>query len=218
LKTRDRFGPDCAPVKVKGKNEPTYKGENMNFNNFAKRSGLGINIAGLLLTAGSMMNTASAQAPVVIKNTIDQSVPITGYVVASTRPDTEAVQIDLVASFSYNDVAPKGTFTIPDGKEFHLEHVSAFCHSQTAVIAQNFALRLGTGQNRLFSWFMVAGALFNYPSFGVTMFGSISMPLRGTFDGPIWVDGLRPLNVGGDTACNVVLLGYYTKIQPQLAQ
>lgn len=189
----------------------------MDLRTFAKRSGLAMNIAGFVLSVTAGVNTAAAQTAVVVKNTPAQSIPITGYVVASTRPDTEAVQIDLVASFSYTDVAPKGSFTIPAGKEFHVEHVSAHRSSTSATMPQNFALRLGTGQDRPFSWFMVAGQQFTYPSFGRTMFGSVSLPVRGTFEGPIWVDGLRTVNVGYDTVCRIALLGYYTKIQPQLA-
>ena len=92
----------------------------MDLRTFAKRSGLAMNIAGFVLSVTAGVNTAAAQTAVVVKNTPAQSIPITGYVVASTRPDTEAVQIDLVASFSYTDVAPKGSFTIPRARSFML--------------------------------------------------------------------------------------------------
>ena len=198
----------------------------MNYNSFANRSrlALGALFSAAVLTStavaqpSAMANAAPAPAPVTVVNTSAQPVPITGYVAALTTADAQPVQINLTADFSYKDVAPKGTFTIPAGKQFNLEHINAYCTSN-ATMTQDFAVRLGTGAATPFAWFMVNGKQFIYPSFGITMFGSQSLPTRGTFDaGPIWVDGLRTENVGSTSYCTVVLLGNYTNVVARAAQ
>ena len=162
-------------------------------------------------------NTAIfAQTPVTVTNTVAQSVPVTGYVQATTTEDIESARINMVAMYSFSDIAQKAVYNIPPLKRFHLQQITANC-SSWAPQTQDFSLRLGTGDSDAFTWFLIHATQINTPTNGVHMLAQMSMPFNAVLDsGPIWIDGVRTMPNGFDTACNVVLLGYYTKVQPQI--